>query len=193
MNQKIINLIAFTAGAAIGSLVTWRVMKTRCEQIIQNEVDAFKEDWADMARESKADYEIDTGDTDDDEMEEEDEEDSDFAHYRQLALDYEEKGGEDWVPYINGPYVITPEEFGDGNFGHDLHCITYYADGVLADDWDVKLDIEETIGEEALEHFGDYQDDVVHVRNERLQCDYEVTCDPRDYADVSRRDPSAMR
>jgi hypothetical protein len=97
--------------------------------------------------------------------------------------------GEDEFPYINGPVVISPEEYGNGNYDHDLYCLTYYADGVLANDWWETLNIEDTIGVESLEHFGDFTDEVVHVRNEREKADYEVTRDPRNYADLIANDP----
>lgn len=90
------------------------------------------------------------------------------------------EGGEDEIPYINGPYVISPEEFNDRT-DFCAQPLDYYADGVLADGWGVKLDIEETIGEESLNHFGEYDDDIVYVRNERTETDYEVTRDPRTY------------
>ena len=202
MNQKFINVLAFTVGAAIGSAVTWKIMKNRCERFIREEVDAFKADWSNMTQEDGVDYKTDT--EEDDETEEELDEDGDPYEYGDRALstyhnivnrykDYDEKGGGEEVSYVNGPYVIEPEEFADGNFDHECHCITYYADGVLADDWYVVLDIEETIGEDALEHFGDFVNDVVHVRNERLHADYEVTKDPRNFADIVADDPLMSR
>ena len=198
MNQKFINVLAFTVGAAIGSLVTWKIMKDRCERFIREEVDAFKEDWGNLTRENGVDYNTD----DTDEEEEDLDEDGDPYEYGdrerhtydgivKMYHNYDEKGGEDGVPYINGPYVINPDDFGsERDFA--AWCLSYYADGVLADDWCEVYDVEETIGEEALEHFGDHVDDVVHVRNERLNADYEVTRDPRKFADIVAGDHVLM-
>ena len=86
---------------------------------------------------------------------------------------------------MNGPYVISPEQLGDIK-EFSSQALDYFADGVLADGWGVKLDIEETIGEDALDHFGDYVDDIVYVRNERTEIDYEVTRDPRTYEEAVR-------
>ena len=196
MKNTVTSLLLFTAGAAVGSLVTWKFLKTKYERIAQEEIDSVKEMWGTFDRED---------DDEDEYIETEDDEDDwdetvvqDYAAITRRYSgasdnksdnDKEGEGDGDGFPYINGPYVISPDEFGDGNFGHALHCITYYADGVLADDWWVELDIEETIGEEAIEAFGKYVDDVVHVRNERLQADYEVTRDPRRYEDVLANDP----
>lgn len=196
MNNKLFNVVMFTAGAVIGSLVTWKIVKTKYEQILQEEIDSVKETWARMGyqeSDEETPYEEDGEEDEDDEWD-----DSVMTDYAAIASKYsrssdvengEEGGGDDEVPYINGPVVITPDEYGDGNYDHDLHCINYYADGVLADDWGVKLDIDETIGLEALEHFGDYAEDTVHVRNERLKADYEVVKDPRNYADMLANDP----
>lgn len=199
MNKKLFNVLLFTAGAAVGSLVTWKVLKTKYEQLVQEEVDTFKEDYARCMRRSSGGIDIceDTEDYQCDEGEDDDEEafdDSEMTDYHTLASRYQEpskvaeNGGEGEgdadVPYINGPYVIAPNDFGDGNYDYEMHCLTYYADGILANDWDEQLDIDETIGLDSIEHFGDYAEDVVHVRNERLQADYEVVRDCRKYTDV---------
>lgn len=188
-NTKIFNVFMFATGAAIGSLVTWRIMKTRCERLIQAEVDAFVDEWSQRANEPVDEYNPCEGDDEWEDNEDEDDDDEYFddsimSSYHDLAGKYkknDEEGGEDEVPYINGPYVISPDEFGDGDVGHDMYYYIYYDDGVLADTWGVKMDIDETIGMDALDHFGDYAEETVHIRNERLRIDYEVTCDPRTY------------
>lgn len=66
MNQKLINVLMFTAGAAIGSLVTWKVVKAKYEQIAQEEIDSVKETWSRMVREESESYEADEGSEEDD-------------------------------------------------------------------------------------------------------------------------------
>ena len=46
MNNKIINVVLFTAGAAIGSVVTWTFIKKKYEQIAQEEIDSVKEEYS---------------------------------------------------------------------------------------------------------------------------------------------------
>ena len=55
--------------------------------------------------------------------------------------------------------------------------LTYYADNeTLVDGNDDPIDdIAGTVGFKALEHFGEYEEDIVNVRNEALGVDYEVT------------------
>ena len=42
MNTKIVGALAFLAGAAVGSVVTWKVVKTKYDQIIQEEINSVK-------------------------------------------------------------------------------------------------------------------------------------------------------
>lgn len=197
MNKILTNAFFFTIGAAAGSLVMYKVVKTKYEQIIQAEIDAFKNDYMRcMNGNSNADI---SNSMDEEDQGYEGEDGDDITEYQNLAKLYNNAGndtendgegaGDGEVPYINGPYVIDPDEFANGDFDHDLYSLTYYADGVLANDWYDELDIEETIGEEALEHFGDHVEDVVHVRNEREKADYEVVRDCRNFADIIANDP----
>ena len=55
----------------------------------------------------------------------------------------------------------------------------YIDDEPLTDD-----QIEDLIGEDSLSHFGEYEDDSVFVRNDRLRTDYEILADTRRYGDV---------
>lgn len=195
MNKKLFNVLLFTAGAAVGSLVTWRLLKTYYERITQEEIDSVKETWA-----RRTQYNTDRLDDDEvivteEEEEEEDDEEITVTEYHKLAGKYakvnnEEGGGGDGeVPYINGPYVISPTDYGDGNYDHDCYCLSYYSDGILSNDWFEEIDIDETIGEDSLNHFGEYTEDILHVRNERLKADYEIVRDYRNYSDLLASDP----
>ncbi len=206
MKQKVFNVFLFTAGAVIGSVVTWKVVKTKYDRIVQEEIDSVKETWARMNGHNADEEECveeDVCESDDTDIVEA-EEDPDLIEYYKLASAYiqpdneddedevdngAEGGGDEEVPYINGPYVITPDEYGAGDCDFELHCLTYYSDDVLTNDWDEVFDIEETIGRDSLEHFGEHAEDVVHVRNERLRADYEVVHDHRTYEDVVLNNP----
>lgn len=209
MNNKVFGAIVFATGAVIGSVATWFAIKTKYEQIAQEEIDSVKEEYDRLIKSRKKEIEAVRKVVEanrDSESEEEDDEDDGDSNHEQTMIDYnniastykgsgnEENGKEgdnkvgDEVPYINGPYVITPDQFGDEP-SYSSQPLDYFADGVLADGWGVKLDIEETIGEDALKHFGDYEDDVVYVRNERTEIDYEVSKDPRRYDEVQHLNP----
>ena len=88
---------------------------------------------------------------------------------------------------IEAPYVISPEEFGE--VGYEQVSLTYYADGILADErGNIVDDVEEIVGD-ALEHFGEYEDDSVFCRSDPKRCDYEILRDLRRFADVRKSYP----
>ena len=228
MNRDmLVKAFIFTAGAAIGSVVTWKVIKTKYEQISNEEIESVREEYQrltkimrmeiDACRKATAAHtkvddavdendEVDTDYPDDDDRDFTEKEKEQVEYYKITSRyrgSYEENNenneegeedGDDEVPYINGPYVITPEDFASSPPGYNCCPLDYYKDGILADGWGVPMDIEETIGEEALDHFGEYVDDIVYVRNERLELDYEITRDPRTYKEAERAysDPNSQ-
>ena len=84
-------------------------------------------------------------------------------------------------------YVISPNEFGEFDDYYNIF-LTYYADGILADGEDIidEDDIDNSIGLDFEEHFGEYEDDSVHIRNDRLKCDYEILSDARTFDQAIR-------
>lgn len=202
MNNKVFGIILFTAGAVIGSLVTWKVVKTKYEDISQEEIDSVKEEYTQLmaSMRKKLNDSVTYKDDKDDDFD-----DSTMMNYNEIVKSYRssdeeeknqnEKEGEekeednDGVSYMEAPYVISPDDFGSVP-GYNVEPLDYFADGILADGWGVELDIAETIGEDAVNHFGDYDDDVVYVRNEQTKLEYEVTRDPRTYAEAVRANPN---
>ena len=86
---------------------------------------------------------------------------------------------------VTKPYVIRPEEF-DTLDNYDAVCYTYYADGVLVDEDEDPLEIPEiatAIGLDFASHFGDYDEDSIHIRNDLRHIDYEIVRDLRKYGD----------
>ena len=81
--------------------------------------------------------------------------------------------------------VISPDEFGDIE-EYERISLTYYADGILADDRDDPiLNAGEIVGFEALDSFGEYEEDTVFVRNDATRCDYEIIRDKRTFGEVT--------
>ena len=81
-------------------------------------------------------------------------------------------------------YIIPPDVVGL-ELDYDIVSLTYYADGVLADDRGEKVDdISDKVGSDFHRHFGEYEEDSVFVRNHKLKCDYEILKDLRTYAEV---------
>ena len=87
------------------------------------------------------------------------------------------------------PYVISPDEFGEFD-DYETISLTYYQDGTLADDNDQVIDdVNDIIGNDSLTHFGEYEDDSVFVRNDKMKCDYEILYDRRSYQGILNSKP----
>lgn len=216
MNRKIINLIIFTAGAAIGSAVTWKFLKDKYEKIVQEEIKSVKEVFSDrfsdsneetsseesddeMEEDPLSDYRKinwdDLEDLDPSELEEEEyqADEADKADYEHLANIYKE-GGADNMPTSEPrePYVIEPIEFGELD-DYKTFELTYYEDGILEDeDYDIVKNPEEILGPYALGSFGEYEDDSVFVRNERLRADFQILKDYRTYDEARSIGPGRV-
>ena len=84
-------------------------------------------------------------------------------------------------------YVIPPDRY-DEFEDYDAIELVYYADGQLCDENDEPIgDVESKVGKDFAEHFGDYEPDAVHIRNENLKVDYEICMDERSYHDIYHR------
>lgn len=176
MNKTILsNIGMFVAGVAIGSLVTWKLVKTKYEQIAQEEIDSVKEAFSKRG-EKASEKEIDEDDSEkksfDDIIDE--------SCYKTESTDKEEKKE---MNNSDRPYVITPEEFGDSDYA--IISLTYYTDGTVTNEKNkIVANVDELIGLDSLNHFGEYEDDSVFVRNDALQIDFEILKDWRDYSEV---------
>lgn len=191
--NKTINFMTFVLGVAVGSVVTWRYVEKKYEQIAQDEIDSVKEVFSKREAEFTEDTEVRIK--------------ADNAKEKPSIIEYaahlHEQGYTNYSDMVDEkpeevkeepmivykPYVITPEEFGDLD-DYETISLTYYADQILADDNDVIVDdIEDVVGYDSLNSFGEYEDDSVFVRNDRLKCDYEILLDQRKYSDVIKRRP----
>lgn len=171
--------IAFGLGAAIGSIVTWRVLKTKYEQIAQEEIDSVKEAFANR----KENYEQNTDVSQVREATEEKDAlvaEINKLNYATFSNDKKEEEEKD----VDAPYIISSDAYGEYE-GFELETLTYYADGVVANDnGEVIEDVERLIGEEWKEFMIEDGEECVFVRNETLETDYEVVADPRKYSEI---------
>lgn len=208
MNCKFINVLMFAAGAAFGSAVTWKVVKTKYERIAQEEIDSVKEAFSDRVtnlEEQIDDYvtadaaeewrdrasRINWADLEDLDEEDDDSTDDDLNDYARLVNKYtNEKGGA--VNMTERPYVISPLDFGELDDYSQVE-LTYYADGVLEDeDYNIVTDMDELIGVDSLQTFGEYEDDSVFVRNDRLRADFQILKDYRTYDEARTIGPDKV-
>lgn len=188
---------AFVFGTAVGAAAAWYYAKTRYEQIANEEIASVKEMYAaKYADKSEKEEYPKNGRVRHDIFVDQAEKDKGMS-VAEYAKKLSEEGytnysnaeevPEEKAPY-KPPYVIPPEDYGET--GYDTISFTYYADKVLADDGDqVVEDVEGTVGVDSLSRFGEYEDDSVFVRNERLKVDYEILLSQREYAEVVESKP----
>lgn len=182
MNSTLSKVIIFAAGAVIGSAVTWKVVKTKYEQIANDEIAEMRE-YVRSKQEPKEPSAPEKSIVDIQEVEK--------HEYVNLTMNYlrginenEEKGGAEEVEEYK-PHVITPDEYGEEE-DYDTVTLTYYADGVVEDDQcNIMPDPEEILGENFADNFDEYGVDSVYVRNDELKIDYEILRDIRTYVEAN--------
>lgn len=195
MSNTLSKVFIFTVGAAVGSAVTWKLLKDKYEQITNEEIESVKEYYSKKYRDAVVyDPFNDTTDEAADEIDRNRHElvsDCDDLVVKEGYINYSdiktEKKEVDHMQH-DEPYVISPSEYGSLD-GYDTNSFTYYADGVLADDADEALDdesIDYIVGADFADHFGEYEDDSVFIRNDFLRCDYEILADERNYSEVAQ-------
>jgi hypothetical protein len=175
MSNGVKYFVTFALGAAVGSVAAWSFLKSKYEQLAKEEIEEVREYYRGKEEESTGEEEPAT-----DELT--------VAEYVALTETYTEQegGSKDMSKAEDTPYVITPEEFAADD-EYQSESLTYYACGTLTDDFDNPIeDIPAMVGD-ALEHFGEYEDDSVFVGNDRYKCNYEILKDVRTYADVQSR------
>lgn len=184
MKDTLSKIVIFAVGAAVGSAVTYKYLKTTYEKLAEKEIEEMREYYIGKAQqiEESAPQEervVDKRDTDQIKK--------DIQAYANIVkgMGYTESDEfEKKVNEVEKPYVIPPDEFGEFS-DYEQISLTYYADGILADDMDEIIDdVDGTVGANFMDHYGEYEDDTVFVRNDERRCDYEVQRDERDYKEV---------
>lgn len=200
MNRNAYTVLAFLIGAGAGGFIVWKCTKTKYETILKNEANELRESFAQRRKELELAYE---------ELTKEKKQIAEAARNKP-AIPIASYNGymEDSNRYINNtcpddfvdhnkpmcdkepvdyhypvdkPHVISPEEYGEYD-DYNRFSLYYYADGYLADDNDDLVDdVEEAIGWESLNHFGDFEYDSVKVRNDARKCDYEILMSMKNY------------
>lgn len=198
--NKLIAVAAFGLGAALGSVATWKIVDRYYAKIAQEEIESVKRAFRRREEKSRTYEEIDSDIIVDDDASQEsndelvetsssEESDEEFGY---LSDDDEptrfpkttDWSGEDhWTRDLNPePYIIDEDEFANLP-DYAVVPLTYYADKILADDQGIVIeDIDRIVGNEAVTKLSEKS--AVHVRNDMIKCDYEITEDERDYIEA---------
>ena len=192
MNKDLLSkVLIFVAGCGIGSVVTWKLVEKRYQQIAQEEIDSVKEalGYYDQGQ-NKPEDDLEAEDEEEEQFERENEsareEISRICHEQGYDYNAISKGGEkEMAEKDDKLYVISPDEFGE--IDYKTKTLFYYNDDVVTDDRGKVLSeesVEKLIGKESLTTFGQYESDSVFVRNDNLMTDYEILADERNYHEM---------
>lgn len=186
MNNAVKIIFSFALGAGAGAFVAWKVTAKKYERMCDEAIADVK---ARYSVPKNAETHDESAKTEKEESDDEDEPDA-VDTYLDIASTYasDDSGKENKRSMIR-PHIIPLEEF--DTFGYDTATLTYYSDGVLADEWDrVIKNADEIVGDDFEEHFGDDNDDgdAVYVRNDELKIDYEILRDLQTYAEAVGND-----
>lgn len=208
MKNTLINLTMLVTGAAIGSVVTWKLVKTKYEKIAEEEIASVKEEFSKQRKpvvkdENEEVEEVKNEETPSPRVAEK----PNIMEYAAMIrkegyMDYsnssksepkKEKTGYtrdmDDFAYDPEPYVIAPEHF-DEYDDYEAVSLTYWADDYLTDeDENLIEDIDGMVGLDYADHFGEFEDDSVFIRNERLKTDFEILAVESNYMDTIKVTP----
>lgn len=184
MKNNVMYALVFAVGAAIGSVVTWKVVKDYYKSAADEEIESVKAAYAPV---TEALEDCDAADISESGTYNRKFEKPDLQAY---AATIKQNGYGEEMKNVKRPYVIPPEEF-DECPGYDTFSYTYYADGVLTDENDeVVVDVDDVVGEDFADHFGEYEEDSVFIRNDDMEADIEILKDERDYyGDIVNSNP----
>lgn len=170
------NLFIFLAGAAIGSITTWKVIEKKYKDIADEEIESVKQVFKERQEKlSNIGSNVNNFETYKDIIK-----DLSYENRDCTLEDTEEKKEESNDISLkkddidrSKPYVISPEEYGE-IFGYETKSWTYYADDILVDEFDQIVEDPELYIGDGLKHFGEFEDDSVFVRDEKASIDYEI-------------------
>ena len=201
MNNTAKGILLFVAGATIGSLVTYKMVKKDEEERIHEQVEEIREAIHKANGVLTEEEAVDDAPNDapndfvpgsipkKPEIEEvikmvKEKKYVDYSDMSKTTDDTTEEDDDDSDANI---YVIPPDRY-DEFEDYDAIELVYYADGQLCDENDEPIgDAESKVGKNFADHFGDFEPDAVHIRNENLKVDYEICMDERSYHDIYHR------
>lgn len=199
-------VIIFISGVAVGSFVTWRLLKEKYIRQTQEEINEVREHY--RKKKESEEVTVDSNGTT-----ETNEKPDLIAYAAKLTkngyIDYTDpksivkatgdtidavvqKTNEESLdpvilndPSYQPPYIISPEDFAIDD-EYTIVNLNYYIDGVLTDEDDnIVENVDDVVGLENLNHMGEYEDDALHIRNENYKCEYEILLSRRLYHDTT--------
>ena len=188
-------LLYFVTGAAIGSVVTWKLIEKKYKDLADEEIESVKETFK-----NRKQIKINNKETSEKfitKYKDSKDKIEDIVSNEKYNIENKEEIDDDECNYtidvnegveVVNPHIITPKEFGEYN-EYKIKTLIYYADNVLTDEDDnpiTSLEMEEMIGIDSLDHFGEYEDDSVYVRDENNEIDYEILRSEKMFSEIPK-------
>lgn len=212
MNKSVKSLFVFVLGAGVGATASALYFKKKYQQEVYEMREAYnkmtqcifdKPDPVDLAQKYKKEDGLPTDyatvpiaktydpprPLEEDDEEEEEEIDISPEDYGVVPLEDPmfTTGDDREISNYKKPYVIAPEEFGDYPSFSRID-LTMFNDGILCEEMKMVSNIDMKVGIQNLNHFGEYEEDSVYVRNEALRTDFCIIRDDRNYNDIINSD-----
>lgn len=176
-------LCIFGAGALVGAVIAAKAVREKYQQEAEEEIAEMREYYREKEQKRKEaeEYEAIVEETETETEYKEIVKDEGYTNYTQYNdVSPEEKIDDDvedeWIPSI-----IDPEEFGEDP-SYDTATLTYFKDGVLADEVDEVMD-PKMVGEENLKIFDEFGARSIYVRNDEHMIDFEIIRDEYPYSE----------
>ena len=171
-------VVTFAVGAVVVFAASYLLLKKKYEEITREEIESVKKTFEnyhnpDGESESEVVKNVDSDKFENGATKEE------IESYKKIAKEYVAANR-----VVKEPYQIPPEEFSEKE-GYKIESLTYYSDGVLADDTgDIIHNINDTVGKDFASYFGEYSDECVYIRNDTSKTDYEILLDSQTYEET---------
>lgn len=170
VKNKFIFPIVFAFGAACGALVSGMYLKKKYEQYAQEEIESIKEAYRRKSGKSMIDI------PKEEPMHEETKQDENPEGKRYYAKLLKQYGYPD-AKEIAGMRVISPDEFASLVCGgdYDIYDYSYHSNGIISNEDHERVD--DLFSDEILSHFGEYEEDSLHIVDDSKNCMYEILRD----------------
>ena len=177
-------LCIFGAGALVGAVVAAKAVREKYQQEAEEEIAEMREYYREKEQKRREAEEYEAVVEVKEETESEYKEivkDEGYTNYTQYNDVKPEEKIDDDVEDEWTPSIIDPEEFGEDP-SYDTATLTYFKDGVLADEVDEVMD-PKMVGEENLKIFDEFGARSIYVRNDEHMIDFEIIRDEYPYSE----------
>lgn len=183
------NLFIFAAGAAVGSIATWKLIekyyKDLADEEIESVVETFKNREKELKKENEEKVESNTETRKKKSNKDKDKETNktiiQTENYGEVDIETAEEQLINMPAEVSADIIIIhPNEYGEEE-NYDTKSWLYWSDNVLTNENDEIVEHPEEFIGDGLSHFGDYEDDSVYVRNRANQTYYEILKTEREF------------